>query len=175
MQSMRTVGFAALVLAAMVRTAWSEDACASFHWDVSRERAVFATRPEALKPGTKPAGAPFVLTDHLYDWMLLPQQSVEFAVTPGRRQPADGARAGLARLKVSASGTYRISLDQGLWIDIVADSKAIPSKDFQDGPDCRAPHKIVEFDLPAAKELLIQLSGVATSQVRVAITRVPQS
>jgi hypothetical protein len=69
----------------------------------------------------------------------------------------------------------RIALDQPAWIDVVADGQAIASSDYQGRTGCRAPHKLVQFSLPAGKDLLIQLSGTPETRVRLTITRVEQA
>jgi hypothetical protein len=40
----------------------------------------------------------------------------------------------LARLSLQQAGSYRVSVDQAVWIDIVADGKMIDSADFQGQP-----------------------------------------
>jgi hypothetical protein len=168
------VNMAAVSLAAVTNLALAEDGCSGFQWNVSRERALFATQAEALSPGSEPSSAPIMRIDHLYRWTLAPQDKVTFAVPPGKKMLVDGAHAGLARFRVDAPGLYRISLDQPFWIDIVADGKIIQSKDFQGMPGCQAPHKVVQYELPAAKDLLIQLSGATNPDVRVTVTRTPR-
>jgi hypothetical protein len=74
------------------------------------------------------------------------------------------------RFRVAADGVYRISLDQPFWIDVVANGKIVPSKDAEGRRGCSAPHKIVEFDLPSNRVLLLQFSNGMSPHVRVAIT-----
>ena len=69
------------------------------------------------------------------------------------------AFAGLVRLTVETAGVYRISLDQPLWVDVIANGTVVPAKDFQGRSGCNAPHKIVEFQLPAASPITLQFSG----------------
>jgi hypothetical protein len=78
----------------------------------------------------------------------------------------------LAHLHVPRAGTYRIALDQPGWIDVVGEHGVIPSSDFAGGTACNAPHKLVQFELPAG-ELLLQLSGVATAAIKLTLTLVP--
>jgi hypothetical protein len=95
---------------------------------------------------------------------------VTLALPPGKKPAGDSSYAGLARLSLRQPGSYRVSLDQSAWIDIVADGKMIDSADFQGRAGCVAPHKVVQFSLPAGRELLLQLSGAASAGVRVTIT-----
>jgi hypothetical protein len=69
-------------------------------------------------------------------------------------------------------GTYRISVDQPAWIDLVAEGRMIGSADFQARPGCLAPHKIVQYLLPAGPELALQFSAAASPHLRLTITHV---
>jgi hypothetical protein len=153
-----------------------EDLCATFTWNVSHERQLFATAPIALMAGARYAAAPPVQAEKLYDLQLGLQTQVAFARPPGKSKPTDGPYAGLAALRVTRAGNYRISLDQPAWIDVITDAAAngqsIASGDFQGRSGCHAPHKIVQFALPADKALLIQLSGAADAHLKLTVTRV---
>jgi hypothetical protein len=65
---------------------------------------------------------------------------------------------------------YRISLDQPLWVDVIADGAMVPAKDFQGRRGCNAPHKVVEFLLPARVPITLQFSGGNASTVKVTVT-----
>jgi hypothetical protein len=101
---------------------------------------------------------------------LQPQSRVTFLTAPGRKIPADGAYAGLASLQIAAPGAYRISVNLPFWIDVVADGGLMAAKGFQGAAGCAAPHKIVAFDFPVARQVTLQFSGAASSSVRVSIT-----
>jgi hypothetical protein len=158
--------FGAVVCAALA----ADDPCAGFSWDVGRERALFATTAEAVPAGRDVASAPWLVPDRLYELTVAPQERVTFASPPGRNTPVDGASAGLARLSVTTAGDFRVSLDQGFWVDIVAGHELVASRDFQGRPGCRAPHKIVLYSLPGGQDLVLQVSGAAGSRLRIAIT-----
>jgi hypothetical protein len=53
--------------------------------------------------------------------------------------------------------------------------RAVPSVDFQGHVGCERPSKIVEFDLPAGRDLTLQFSGSNDAEVFVAITAVGMS
>jgi len=149
---------------------WAADACGGFTWNVAQEQTLFAGAPQAGTAGATADAAPTLANQTLYDLALPEQEKVHFAAAPGKRALSDGAYGGIVRFRVPADGAYRISLDQPFWVDVVADGKLVPSKDFQGRPGCSAPHKIVEFVLPANRELLLQFSNAVSPHVRVTVT-----
>jgi hypothetical protein len=158
----------ALSLAAGIVLA-QDDPCAKFSWNVEHERALFAAAPQAIAAGHDAASAPRLEPDRLYQLQLAAAGQVMLALPPGKK-PGDASYAGLARLSLQQPGSYRVSVDQSVWIDIVADGKMIDSADFQGRPGCLAPHKMVQYSLPAGRELLLQLSGAPSAGVRLTIT-----
>ncbi|MGB6603685.1 MAG: hypothetical protein WA747_10255 [Steroidobacteraceae bacterium] len=163
------------VLATAARAAPApEDPCGTFKWDVRHERSVFSTHAQPLAAGKAAAAAPAVIPEHLYELKLHKRADVTFAIPPAQKHaPPDGSSAGLVRLEVATSGRYRVALSQGFWIDVVADGVSIQSSDFEGRSGCAAPHKIVEFMLPANTPLVLQFSGAVAPVLRLAVTRAP--
>jgi STE24 endopeptidase len=139
--------------------------------DPCRERALFAGSTTAVPAGADSASAPVLLPERLYDVQLQPQANVSFVTAPGKSIPADGVYAGIAALQISTPGVYRIAADTSFWIDVVEDGGLASAKGFQGAAGCNAPHKIVEFDFPVARQVMLQFSGAASASVRVSITR----
>jgi len=86
----------AFLLSAPAPQAFAQDPCGGFKWDVSKERALFATSERATPAGKDAAAAPGVEPNRLYQLQLLPQAQVAFSLPPGKKQSADGSYAGLA-------------------------------------------------------------------------------
>jgi hypothetical protein len=149
-----------------------EDPCAKFAWNIDHERALFATAPEAVAAGHDAASTPLLAPERLYQLQLAPQNQVALMLPPGKKTSTDGPYAGMAHLRLQQPGAYRVSVDQSLWIDVVADGKMIDSADLQGRPGCLAPHKIVQYSLPAGRELVLQLSGAVSPRARLTITPV---
>jgi hypothetical protein len=147
------------------------DPCAAFSWNVTHERALFAAHAMAGTTGTNRAGAPLLDPDKLYQLQLNPLAQVQFAAPPGKSRGGNGPYAGLARIRLTQAGLWRFALDQPAWIDVVADGQPIASSDYQGQSGCHAPHKIVQFQLAANQELVIQFSGTPETQLRLTITR----
>lgn len=153
----------------------SADPCAGFSWDVTHERALFReASPQKIAAGASAADAPAISPDRLYELALIPYPEVRFAATPAKKRSADG-RAGLATLSLATAGVYRIALDQPFWVDVIAQGAAIPSRDFQGRAGCHAPHKVVEFVLPAATPLTLQFSSGEATTLKVAVLIAPSS
>lgn len=150
-----------------------DDPCAAFSWDVHHERELFAGQPQTLPAGRTVAAAPALLPDRLYELELSAQPEVTFAAPPGKKWPTEASYAGLATLTLGTAGVYRIALDQAAWVDVVAKGTPLRSRDFQGRRGCSAPHKIVEFVLPAGTPLTIQFSGGVVPALKVAVSRFP--
>jgi len=152
----------------------AEDPCAAFTWDVSHERTLFRQEAQNLAAGNAAAAAPTLAIDRLYQLQLRTRTEVAFVTQPAKKMPDEGKTyGGLASLTVETGGIYRIALDQALWVDVIADNSLVQAKDFQGRRGCNAPHKIVEFLLPARKPITLQFSGGRVSTVKVTVTRSP--
>jgi len=162
-----------LALGSANATAPGADACTDFKWDVSKERALFAGPAVSLPGGANLKSAPVVVPDRLYRLQLMPQGRVRFAAAPGKRTPAADAYAGLAKLKIPASGGYRVAIDAQIWIDVASKGSLLAATDFQGQHGCSAPRKIVEFDFHAAQPLILQLSSATADHVLLTITATP--
>ena len=156
-----------------VRLAHADDPCAAFTWDVRHERALFGSKLQVLTGGQTLAASPTLAADRLYQVELRPQSEVTFLQPPGRKRGDGASFAGLARLTVETAGVYRVSLEQPLWVDVIANGTLVPAKDFQGRPGCNAPHKIVEFVLSARTPMTLQFSGGSVAAVKVTVTRSP--
>jgi hypothetical protein len=80
--------------------------------------------------------------------------------------------AGLAALQMPAAGSYRISIDLPIWIDVAANGRLVPASDYEAAHGCDAPRKIVVFDLDDKRRLLLQLSAASQAVIRLTVTRV---
>jgi len=151
-----------------------DDPCGQFSWEVRQERALFAQPAATLVSGLDAAEAPLLEPGRLYRLSLHPQPQVHFAAAPGRQKFAAGAHAGMVKLTLEQAGMYRVSLDQPAWIDVLSGSMPLASQDFQARSGCHAPHKIVEFALPAHTALVLQFSAAAQDALAITLTRAPQ-
>jgi hypothetical protein len=154
-------------------SAANADPCSHFKWNVSREVAVMRKTAQPITAALRPGpDLPRLKVDILYTLTLAEQNAVTFAVQPAKSRSDAGARAGLVRFRVDAPGHYRISITSGHWLDVIDHGQVVDSLDFQGHTGCERPRKIVEYELPAGRDLTLQLSGSSDSQVVVAITAV---
>jgi hypothetical protein len=165
--------FLALLSASALTAAHADEGCLDFKWDVSKERALFAGSPAVLKGGHDPVSAPIVIPNRLYSLHLMAQDQVAFAVSPANKPAVSPAYAGLATLKISAPGSYRVSVDLPIWIDVVSQGTLVAAKDYQGQHACSAPHKIVEFELAGAQPFALQFSNAAADRITLTVTASP--
>jgi hypothetical protein len=159
----------ACIMPAMAEEA--SDACSHFTWNVAHELAAMKQTATpitaASKPGTQ---VPQIQVGKLYELKLAPQNAITYSMQPAKPTLNDSTQGGLVRFRVAKAGLYRISITSGHWIDVVDGDQLVKSKDFQGSHGCARPHKIVEFELPANRDLMLQFSGATDATVAVAIT-----
>jgi hypothetical protein len=151
----------------------ADDGCLDFKWDVSKERALFAAMPIAVRAARDPVSAPALVPNRLYSLQLSPQDQVAFKLDPPGRKSVAAAFGGLAALNISTPGVYRIAMDLPSWIDVVADGALVKATDFQGQHGCSAPHKIVEFELTGTRPFLLQLSNAGRDKILLTVTAAP--
>ena len=169
---------AVIALSAVIATtaslpAFAADPCDGFTWNVSHERAVFATAAAAVTAATAAGPTPTLEVDKLYDIALNPQGKVNFVMTPAKKALAAGAYSGMVKLHIPTAGKYRVSMSDGFWIDVITDGKFAPTDDFTRSHECRAPRKIVQYPLPSG-DLVLQFSNATSPSVKVTVTATPQ-
>lgn len=87
---------------------------------------------------------------------LLPARTVNYA-PPLVRPALPGSYGAAVPLAVARSGTYRIALSAGAWIDVVRGGARLEALGHEHGAACSGIAKIVEFRLRPG-EYVIQLS-----------------
>jgi len=146
--------------------------CDTFTWNVSRELAALQTPPTPIDAGTGPDTITRIEPNTRYNARLHPQASVTLAAHPGKPMLDDDARAGMLTFQVPHDGHYRASITSGHWIDMVDNGQIVRSLDFQGRQTCPLVHKIVEYDLRAGRDLVLQFAGGNAAEVGVVITAV---
>ena len=164
---------ATLLLAGAGRlAAQPPDPCSQVAWNVRAERALYAGTPQEVGAAENVDLAPAVEPGHLYSVHLMPEDAVAFAGPRGSELLDESGYGGLLLLRVPSAGRYRVSVDSSLWVDVIRDHHPAKSAAWQMAPGCTAPHKIVEYELPAAGDFVLQLSGGLDVEAHVAVTPV---
>lgn len=147
--------------------------CDTFTWDVRQELAALQSQGHPVEAVRTPQPTqPPIALGLRYEVSLHPQREVSLAARPGKPMLEDDATAGMVALRVPAPGRYRVSITTAHWVDVVDAGTVLVSVDFQGRRGCPLVHKIVEFDLPAGRDLLLQLSGGDAAVAGVAVTAV---
>lgn len=165
------LAFAPLLFGAMQTSRAQSDPCSGYKWDVSAERALFASPPKSAAAGKDRTSAAPVVPSRLYEVTLLPLSGVSFPAAPGRTPPS-GSFAGIVALTVPSVGKYRVAVDVPLWIDVVGGATVAPVLDYEGQHECSAPRKVVVFDLEGRTDWALQLSAADRPAVRLVVTPV---
>lgn len=116
--------------------------------------------------GRSTDGLPTLALDRLIRLKLASQDTIGYVAPASKTMLTDGAFGGMARLRTTSAGLYRVSVDRPLWIDMVVEGKTIQSADFSGAHTCEAPRKVVVYPLPARTEVVLQLGSADTDEVR---------
>ena len=151
----------------------TDEGCGAFTWNLAREFAAMnqpaillaASADQKVNPQRLAEGRHVAVT-------LVPQNSVSFVTAPGRERKSDNPTAGLLFFKSGHAGRYRISLTSRHWIDVLDGGKPIESVSHEGRNGCELLRKVVEFELPAGRELVLQLSGDAAATAGILVTAV---
>ncbi len=173
--NLRTALAALWLVASSASPAADTPDCSTFTWDMKHELALFGGKAASLASGANVAGAPQLEPDALYEVDLHPLVDVAFAKASGKVFPAGQSSGGVVKLRLKASGRYRISTDAPLWIDVIAAGDALTSSGFQGRQPCALIHKSVEWTLPGGVDLIVQLSGEARDRAKLAVTPAPSA
>lgn len=140
--------------------------CAAFKWPVDRARTLLAANADQIASGAELASLPAVAIA----LSLRPSADAVLPAPPERSPPPDRF-AGFVRIRhLENAGLYTVALSGSGWVDVVQNGHPLKPADFSGATDCDGLRKLVRYRL-AAGELSLQVSGVATNTIRVAIVR----
>jgi len=147
--------------------------CETFTWNLSREFAALKQPAILLAASADKKVNPVRLAEGQHVAVtLVPQNSVAFAAAPGRQRKSESPTAGLLFFKSGPAGRYRISLSSRHWIDVLDGGTTIESRSHEGRNGCQLLHKVVEFELPGNRDLVLQLSGDDAATADVLVTAV---
>jgi len=139
--------------------------CDKFKWPLDRERALLASA-EPVASGSEIA-QPLTRAVKL---ALSPLAEAKLPMEPSRKPKAPDSYAGYVRYAALArAATYRITLSEPAWIDVVQNGQELKSAAFTGALGCEGVRKSVKFDL-AASPFLIEISAAAVREIAIAVT-----
>ena len=139
--------------------------CDKFKWSLDRERTLLASA-SATKSGDELAST---LTSPV-KLALVPLADARLPMAPERTPKSATSYAGYIRFSGAPQpGTYRITLSEDAWIDVIQGGHLVKSNASSGATGCDGLRKSVKFDLTSAP-LIIQLSGVTTHDIAIVVT-----
>lgn len=139
--------------------------CDKFKWPVTHEQAALSAASLAhLQSG----GA--LPLDAAADIQLAPFAEAKLDMPPERAPKASPSYAAEIKLDAPASaGTFKISISQEGWIDVIQDGHFVKPTAFSGATDCAGLRKSVKFSLDA-KPATIQFSSVKGQDISVIVS-----
>jgi len=149
----------------MIAQAGEPGGCDKFKWPIAHEQSALSAPPAArLEDG---AALAFEVAAQLH---LALFDDAKFDMPPGRAPKLSPSYAGKVRLDApAAAGTYKITLSDEGWIDVIQDGRFVKPSGFSGAGDCPGVRKSVKFPL-AAQPATIQLSNVKASTISLIVS-----
>lgn len=144
--------------------------CETFTWDVSRELAAMDGPAVDIVSARSAPGSARIEPGVRHDVALHPQSGVRLLAEPPRKPP-EGATAGHVVFQVPAPGRYRVAITTRHWIDVFDAGTALATIGHEGRPGCPAMRKVVELDLPAGRDLVLQVDSGQGDTVGVLVNR----
>lgn len=160
--------FIPLLACAMAGPCFADEpvGCDKFKWPIDKELTLMIGDTIAIPSGKSlPRALPVSVVV-----ALKPFAEAKLPAVPERAPQSADAFAGFVEAAAPPqAGTYKISLSAEGWIDVVQDGQVVKSTAFSGALGCEGIRKSVKFDL-AAKPFTIELSGIKSDAIRIAIT-----
>ena len=141
--------------------------CDKFKWPIDKERATLnGTDLPKVASGDRVAWPiPFATTVALTRFA-----DAKLPMAPERPPKSPDTFAGFIQVAAPGrSGTYKITLSSGAWIDVVQDGHAVKSSAFSGATGCEGVRKSVKFEL-STTPFIAELSGTTAHAIAVAVT-----
>jgi hypothetical protein len=141
--------------------------CDNFKWPLDKERATLT--------GTD---LPKVTNGDRVTWpipwatsvVLVSFDNAKLPTPPERAPKSADTFAGFIQVAApTRPATYKITVSDAAWIDVVQNGQSVKSSDFSGVTGCEGARKSVKFPLAAAP-FTIELSSVAANAIKIAIS-----
>jgi len=159
---MRQLTFILALLIATPAFAQEPVGCDKFKWPLDKERTMLASPASVDGDINSPLDKAYRLALRPVDEIKLPQ--------PPTRAPKSGTNAGLVTAAAPPkAGSYRFTLSEPGWIDVLQNGRAIKSGAFSSATGCAGIRKSVKFDLSVAP-FTVEITGVPTTSISFVVT-----
>ena len=139
--------------------------CDKFKWPIDKERALLAAAAP-VAPGGE-VGQPLSGAVKL---PLAPLAEVTLPTSPSRQPKSSDSYAGFVRYAaLPRAGTYRLTLSEPAWIDVMQDGQVAKSVDHTGALACEGIRKSVKFNLTVSP-FVVEISGTEAQQIAIAVT-----
>jgi hypothetical protein len=149
--------------------------CSDYTADLHSEMKLMSGHLTGVAAGSGVTDAAQIRPGVAYSVHLLSQQQVHFALPPSQNRNGAGRSAGLLSLRNLPAGSWRISTDNPVWIDLVASGQIVKSSGFEMKTGCTTILKTVFYDVRGKARVLIQVNGATRPSVRLLVTRAAAS
>jgi hypothetical protein len=135
--------------------------CDKFKWPIDRERALLAD--------AKLVAIGADVADGAVKLRLSPVTEIKLPAEPSRN-PKPNSYAGFVRYASPPhAGTYRVTLSEPGWIDVVQDGREMESGAFSAVTGCEGIRKSVKFHLRPSP-FVVEITGSPVKEIAVAVT-----
>lgn len=158
---MRSAFVVVVSLIAIPALAQEPVGCDKFKWPIDRERALLAeAKPVAIGGDVANGSAKLSLS---------PITEIKLPTEPSR-EPKPDTYAGFVRYAAPPhAGTYRVTISDPGWIDVVQDGRQIKSGLFSGVTGCVGIRKSVKFDL-GPSPFIVEITGSSAKEIAIAVT-----
>jgi hypothetical protein len=141
--------------------------CDKFAWPLVKEQSLLA----------KPQPAETIATsfdrnvEQAFSLRLVLAAEARLPNPPERPPKKATAFAGFAQFgATSTGGSYKVSLSEGAWIDVVQEGRYLKPTAFTGATDCPNVRKSVKFDIGPAP-FTLQISDAPSDKIAIVVTR----
>jgi hypothetical protein len=139
--------------------------CDKFAWPLTNEQRLLGEAQAAPEAGELDRDAGKAVTVK-----LAPLAEAGLPMAPERKPKDSASLAGYLQFgKAVAGHLYKVSLSEGVWIDLIQDGHYLKPTAFTGATDCPHIRKSVKFEIGPAP-FTLQLSGVPSTGIAVVIT-----
>jgi hypothetical protein len=142
----------------------TREGCGAFAWPVSDDRAWFAD--DRLR--RRPTGVRLSRIDRAVELTLEPTKKVHFFLPPEAKPRQNTYSGDMAFFGVPHPGLYQVTISRNAAIDVFENGMRLAPVASSEAKDCQGVRKSERFALAPGDLVLVQVSGVLTSSIKVA-------